>query len=358
MSFARAPVLVVSAVLLLGLATITNPAIAAAVNNAVPNNPSVGTEHQSHTAASGNDMLTSFNPSDLIHHYTSEELNNNRLMSMGRNGVEYVQTDAEVIRTLEKVQSDPSSSFLTYPHYSVVKEMKEDAKRKRQIIGYDDRYRANYPNCAIGYLSTGCTAFLIGPHHAITAGHCVYNCSTKTWANRNQLDLYIGRDCNTPGRRMTFSRAWTYHRAQHCDPRLHKVDYDIAWILYDSKDRASCWTSFSSVFSSTLRLCGYPSDIYEMYHCLYYSWCTDARKRRGDMAFDNTCDAWPGMSGSPMFAIYSSSTRTFETAIGTFTQYFTDNSGNLGTRITPFRFQWSLDWMCENGYCTSPISRK
>lgn len=277
---------------------------------------------------------------------------------MGRNGVEYVQTDAEVIHTLEKVQSDPSSPLLTYPHYSVIKELRKHAKRKRQIIGHDDRYRADYPNCAIGYLSVGCTAFLIGPHHAITAGHCVYNCSTKTWANDTQLDLYIGRDCNTPGRRMTFSRAWTYHEGQHCYPKLQKVDYDIAWILYDSEDRASCWTSISVGFSSTLRLCGYPSDKYGIYRCLYNSWCTDARKRQGDMAFDNTCDAWYGMSGSPMFTIYSSFNRTLESAIGTFTQYFTDNSGNLGTCITQFRFQWSLDWMCANGYCTRPISSR
>ena len=57
--------------------------------------------------------------------------NNNRLMSMGRNGVEYVQTDAEVIHALENIPLDKSSSFLTYPHYSVIEEQKGYANRKQ-----------------------------------------------------------------------------------------------------------------------------------------------------------------------------------------------------------------------------------
>ena len=117
-------------------------------------------------------------------------------MSMGRNGVEYVQTDAEVIRALENVPLDKSSSFLTYPHYSVIEEQKEYANHKRQVIGYDDRRPASYPTCAVRYLSTGCTAFLIGPHHAITASHCVYNCSTNTLTNGTDLDLHIGSNCD------------------------------------------------------------------------------------------------------------------------------------------------------------------
>ena len=353
MPFSCVLVFSVSATLLLALTTVTHPATAAAVDKEVPSIvPSVDTDDKSDPTTSENDLLAYFDRSDHANYYTSEEINKNRLMSMERNGVEYVQTDTEVIRALENVPLDKTSSFLTYPHYSVIEEQKGYANRKRQVIGYDDRRPASYPTCAIGYLSTGCTAFLIGPHHAITAGHCVYNCSTNTWTNGTDLDLHIGSNCDRSDKQMTFVKALTYYRDQFCNPRLQKVDYDIAWILYDSNDRASCWSSISTAFSSPLRLCGYPADK----HGMYCSWCTDAQKRPTNQSFDHTCDAWPGMSGSPMFSILSSSGRTFESATGTFTQYYLDNSGNLGTSITDFRFQWSLDWMCANGYCTSSIN--
>ena len=352
--------LAVMATLLLGLATITNQASAAAVDKVESNNPKTDTEDQSEAATNGNGLFTSFDPSDLVHHYTSEEINRNRLMSMGRNGVEYVQTDAEVIRTLEKVQIDESFSVPTYPHYSVTEELEGHAKRKREIIGYDDRNPASYPNCAIGQLSNGCTAFLIGPHHAITTGHCVYNCSTRTLNNVTGLDLYIGQDCNTPGRQMRFIKTWTYFRAQYCDPKLQKVDYDIAWILYDSEDRVNCWSSIGwrPTFPLPLRICGYPFDKTGLYRCLYCSWCINAQMRPGDRALNHTCDTQPGMSGSPIFTLYSSANRTFEYAVGVHSQVFTDKSGNLGTSMTKFRFEWTLDWMCDNGYCTRPISDK
>ena len=175
--------------------------------------------------------------------------------------VEYVQTDAEVIHALENVPLDTSSSFLTYPHYSVIEEQKGYANRKQQVIGYDDRHPASYPTCAVGYLSTGCTAFLIGPHHGITAGHCVYNCSTNTWTNGTDLDLHIGSNCDRSDKQMTFVQAWTYYSDQFCNPRRQKVDYDIAWILL----LASCWSSIATAFSSPLRLCGYPTDKHGMY---------------------------------------------------------------------------------------------
>ena len=109
----------------------------------------------------------------------------------------------------------------------------------------------------------------------------------------------------------------TYYSDQFCNPKLQKVDYDIAWILYDSNDRASCWSSISTAFSSPLQLCEYPTDK----HGMYCSWCTDTQKRPTNQSFDHTCDAWPGMSGSPMFGILSSSAWTFESATGTFTRY-------------------------------------
>ena len=80
----------VSATLLLALTTVTHPATAAAVDKEVPSIvPSVD---KCDPATSENDLLASFDQSDLVHYYTAEEINNNRLKSMERNRVEYVQT--------------------------------------------------------------------------------------------------------------------------------------------------------------------------------------------------------------------------------------------------------------------------
>ena len=35
--------------------------------------------------------------------------------------------------------------------------------------------RDGLPHSAVGWLTSGCTAFLVGPRHLLTAGHCVYN---------------------------------------------------------------------------------------------------------------------------------------------------------------------------------------
>ena len=83
----------VSATLLLALTTVTHLATAAAVDKEVPSTvPSVATDDKGDPATSENDLLASFDLPDLVHYYTAEEINNNRLMSMERNRVEYVQT--------------------------------------------------------------------------------------------------------------------------------------------------------------------------------------------------------------------------------------------------------------------------
>ena len=70
---------------------------------------------------------------------------------------------------------------------------------------------------------------------------------------------------------MTFVKAWTYYRDQFCNPRRQKVDYNVAWILYDSNDRVSCWSSISTAFSSPLQLCEYPADKHGI-HTYIHTW--------------------------------------------------------------------------------------
>lgn len=49
-----------------------------------------------------------------------------------------------------------------------------------------------YPEYAVGILENSCTAFLIGPRHALTTANCVYNYDMVTWEER--LDFWRGRN--------------------------------------------------------------------------------------------------------------------------------------------------------------------
>lgn len=48
-----------------------------------------------------------------------------------------------------------------------------------------------YPQYGVGILENSCTAFLIGPRHALTTANCVYSYYTNRWDN--DLDFWRGR---------------------------------------------------------------------------------------------------------------------------------------------------------------------
>ena len=56
---------------------------------------------------------------------------------------------------------------------------------RRLIFDYDERLpvsdTSGNPFCAVGRIDYGCTAVLIGPYHAITAAHCVYDNPSPCW---------------------------------------------------------------------------------------------------------------------------------------------------------------------------------
>ena len=49
-----------------------------------------------------------------------------------------------------------------------------------------------YPEYGIGVLDNGCTAFLVGPRHALTTATCVYDYGTGSWKGR--LNFWRGRN--------------------------------------------------------------------------------------------------------------------------------------------------------------------
>ena len=316
----------------------------------------------------------SFDSDDnLVHHFTSKEIEANRWISIDRSGVEYTATDAEVVKTLEialQMQKNYSAVFDAYFH------QQNATTHKRAVIGVDDRFPGSRRN--IGYLNSGCAAFLIGPYHALTAAHCVYNCSARQWLGfgTTHLDLYVGRNCRIRGRRMRWVDAVAYPSQCNDTTNSFNIGYDIAWIKYQSDDQSPDWfglawrTANPTMF---IEVCGYPGNRQRTYNCLYCSRCNDCRYRResyttttrsgvfgwgrktvtryrdNEDGWQYTCDTTRGYSGSPIVASIQRSGLTW--AVGVHSRGSPFAGYNVGSRITAARYATIHEWRCKNGFC-------
>jgi V8-like Glu-specific endopeptidase len=291
------------------------------------------------------DFLRPHNPDELVHHFTDEEIERNRWISIDRNGTETTATDNEVIAILEKVRKSNFSSSFSQPHFPVQTPL-DIMVKKRKVIGTDGRYKhstVGNPYCAIGWLESGCTAFLVGPYHAITAGHCVYDCNARKW--KSDRGLYLRRNCYSRGIYMSEVRTWSYKWSDCTQDR-----YDIAWILLDKNDyTSSCWMGYGyrdSMPTIPGEICGYPADKPRgSYRCLYCSRCGDIKKT-SSKRLQYTCDSYGGMNGGPVFTAEHND-KDYQYAYGVHTH--SGQSYNKGTRFNSFYFEWTKQWKDETG---------
>ena len=82
---------------------------------------------------SGNDkdFFHPHNPDELVYHFTDEEIERYRRISIDRNGTETTATDNEVIAILEKVRKRNSSSSFSQPHFPVKKTLRHNGKEEK-----------------------------------------------------------------------------------------------------------------------------------------------------------------------------------------------------------------------------------
>ena len=299
------------------------------------------------SAADNDDLFTiPSNQDEEVYHYTSEEIERNRWISLSRDGVETTETDEEVIRILEYARHDNATSQFTEPFNITLDESHNGtSKEKRTIFGSDNRY--GYPvhglrgrTCAIGIMENGCTAFLIGIRHAVTAGHCVYDFANKRW--KRNLGIYVGRDCSTYGRFIDWSRAWVLDVNGNARSNM-------AYIRLSGN--APCWLGFGyrdPMPRTHVETCGYHSDKrYGTYPCYYCSNCYAELEVTGSWFFRTTyytrmrsqCDIY-GAPGSPMVV---SSVHAWGV------HSHVSSSYNYAVRITKSRFYTLCQWLCDNG---------
>ena len=284
--------------------------------------------------------------------FTHEEIEKNRLITLDRDGKMKVSKNEDVIKTLEYVHCDNSAFLHDEPHFT-------NENEKRSIIGPDNRYtvrtQSNAPYSAIGYLSGGCTSYLVGPRHLVTAAHCLHPTgNTRGIYAASRINFYLQRNCYTSGTRYNVSEVLVYSQYMY----FGNNDYDIACLLLNST--VSNWMGYAyrdPMPTVTGEICGYPSDITRTYNCFRCSSCTDVQRAgwwifRNDNRLQYTCDTEGGMSGSPVMTDEHDSTR-HQYSYGVHTTG--SSTSNEGVRITRNYFYDICRWKCNTGATCSAV---
>ena len=267
------------------------------------------------------------------------------------NGTNKEETTEELLEEYRKHanRSDTPEKFTDEPLSDVL-----DRKR-RTIFGSDERLPcsvSSYPYCAVGILDSGCTAILVGPYHALTAAHCVYDISTNTW--KDNLNLRRGRTCRTYGTTMYWTNAWILNGYA----LFHYDDYDFALIIYESFRPSPCYVGFGYRQPWTgvgFDIYGYPSDKSALlspgcfYDSMYCTSCHYSLVSSSGLGVEYACDLF-GISntGAGLYAGQSDSTAGARSVYGVHTA-----SGypyNRGVLLDGFRFCKIIEWMEDSGY--------
>ncbi len=92
-----------------------------------------------------------------------------------------------------------------------------------------------YPSYAVGLLENGCTAFMVGPQHALTAAHCVYSYNDTAW--QRELNLWRGRSLDQYMQWME----WVHVSIPHEYFVSGSQSHDWALISFFDKTKSPVW---------------------------------------------------------------------------------------------------------------------
>ena len=151
-------------------------------------------------------------------------------------------------------------------------------RRKRFIVEEDERTRTSYndtrehPHDSIGLLASGCTAFLIGPRHLLTAGHCVYDPHGKEWSTA--LGFYRHMSCDDVGEFVQWETA--YVLLEWFTFGLESANLGIV-VLEESFNSTSYFgIGYRNTWPSewqNITIMGYSEDKFSSYYCQCKSSC-------------------------------------------------------------------------------------
>lgn len=296
-----------------------------------------------------------FSPNEHVHHYTKETIDKYRTVTYdyGTGEMTY-ESDEEVIRILEKVRRTNSSFLYSLSGQNVTgNNNSRSARVRRTVFPPDGRVlissTSSFPYSAIGHYYTRgrCTLFLVGPYHALTAAHCVYNRTKGEFKPFGYA--YIGRTCNVTGTRVSVQKMTVYIKYIYDGLK----SWDFAYVVITQGDINSphyfpfgYHDPMPTVF---MTMCGYPGD--KPAGCMYCGTCNDAQRpcttptTCDDERIQYTCDSAGGMSGGPA---YIQETTTTLRVYGVHTHWST--TVNYASRLSRDKFWHLCQWLINDGH--------
>lgn len=171
-----------------------------------------------------------------------------------------------------------------------------------------------YPWSAIGRVNTGgrgyCTGFLVGPRHAMTAAHCLYDFTEGRWRGANELHFVAGYQRDEFLIHSKVARYQVSDRfdvADRADPSATVHDWALL-TLEESIGQTAGWLGLMALNSATLQTL--VSDNRQIVQAGYRSGrahaisanpgCRVLQRFAGGHGLVHDCTVYHGDSGSPL----------------------------------------------------------